>query len=470
MLVHLLCRIPAINILFRGTYIVSLTGYGANGISVISYDTIYVKGPYGKLYSPLTQACAPATDTIHATSSYVGTFTWDFGDGTVTTTQDTLAIHTYILPGIFTPRLILTDSTGCQLSYAADKQIMIDTLAATLGPPVILCDTGSVSYGPHIVDWALDSLGLPVTYHWDFGNGTNSDTSDALNPTFNYTKPGDFVTTLQATSAVGCTALAYDSVHVIGPFLMPTSPDTTICIGGSALMWADSANTYAWSPGSTLNKTTGDSVIATPQVTTTYTVMGTDKLKCFTDTAQIKITVDTLPAVKLPPGFAVLPGTAVQIDPTVSDDVVSYNWTPPLYLSCTDCASTTVTPQSPQTYTLTVTTAKGCTSSATITVKLLCTENAVHMANAFSPNHDGHNDYFYPTGDGVKMVKLFQVYSRWGELLYSRSDFPPNDMHYGWDGNFNGINQPIGTYVYVATLICFTDETFVLKGTVELLR
>ena len=453
-----------------GTYIVSLTGYGANGISVISYDTIYVKGPYGKLYSPLTQACAPATDTIHATSSYVGTYTWDFGDGTVTTTQDTLAVHTYILPGLFTPRLILTDSTGCQLSYAADKQILIDTLAATLGPPVILCDTGSISYGPHIVDWALDSLGMPVTYHWDFGNGTGSDTSDVLNPTFNYQTPGDFVTTLQATSAVGCTATAYDSVHVIGPFLMPTSPDTTICIGASALMWADSANTYAWSPGSTLNKTTGDSVIAKPDVTTTYTVMGTDKYKCFTDTAQIKITVDTLPAVKLPPGFAVLPGTAVQIDPTVSDDVISYTWSPPLYLSCTNCASTTVTPQAPQVYTLTVTTAAGCTSSASITVNLLCTENAVHMANAFSPNGDGHNDYFYPTGDGVKMVKLFQVYSRWGELLYSRADFPPNDPHYGWDGNFNGINQPIGTYVYVATLICFTDETFVLKGTVELLR
>ena len=39
-----------------GTYIVSLTGYGANGISVISFDTIIVKGPFGKLYTPLYQA------------------------------------------------------------------------------------------------------------------------------------------------------------------------------------------------------------------------------------------------------------------------------------------------------------------------------------------------------------------------------------------------------------------------------
>ena len=92
------------------------------------------------------------------------------------------------------------------------------------------------------------------------------------------------------------------------------------------------------------------------------------------------------------------------------------------------------------------------------------------MANAFSPNFDGNNDYFYPTGSGVKIVKSFQVYSRWGQLLYSRTDFPPNDKKYGWDGNLNGIPQPSDTYVFVAGMICFSGENFVLKGTVELLR
>ena len=42
-----------------GTYIVSLTGYGANGISVISYDTITVKGPFAKLYTPLIPGLCP---------------------------------------------------------------------------------------------------------------------------------------------------------------------------------------------------------------------------------------------------------------------------------------------------------------------------------------------------------------------------------------------------------------------------
>ena len=453
-----------------GTYIVSLTGYGANGISVISYDTIIVKGPFAKLYTPLYQACAPAADTLHATASYVGSYTWDFGDGTVLTTQDSIAVHTYVLPGLFTPALILTDSTGCQLSYVSDHQILIDTLFAALGPPVTLCGYGSISYGPHVVSYVADTLGYPLAYHWDFGTGGSADTSNLLTPTFNYSNPGDYITTFQVSSPVGCVEKAYDSVHVIGPFPMPVSPDTTICIGGIAYLHAENANSYTWAPSNTLNKKTGDSVIAHPLGTTQYTVIGEDKYKCFFDTASVKVIVDSLPSVVIPTPAPVLSGTDVPLDPIVSTDVVSYDWSPPLYLNCTDCATPISTPLAPATYTLTVKTAIGCTSSTTVTIRLLCLQSGVNMANAFSPNHDGHNDYFYPTGSGVKIVKSFQVYSRWGQLMYSRTNFPPNDLKYGWDGNLNGIPQPSDTYVFVTEMICFSGENFILKGTVELLR
>jgi gliding motility-associated-like protein len=339
-----------------------------------------------------------------------------------------------------------------------------------LGPPVTLCGTGSISFGPHVVSYVADTLGYPLTYHWDFGTGGAGDTSNILNPTFVYSTPGDFVTALQVTSPVGCTAMAYDSVHVIGPFPMQHSPDTTICIGGLAILQSGGAYNYNWSPANTLNTTVGDSVIARPSVTTDYTVIGEDKYKCFLDTANIKVTVDSLPLVTIPAPEPVLAGSDVQIDPTVSADVVSWAWSPPLYLSCTDCASPVSTPLAPTTYTVTVTTAAGCTSSTSVNIRLLCLQSGVYMANAFSPNGDGNNDYFYPTGSGVKVVKSFQVYSRWGQLLYSRTDFPPNDKKYGWDGNLNGIPQPADTYVYVTEMICFTGENFVLKGTVELLR
>jgi len=99
-----------------------------------------------------------------------------------------------------------------------------------------------------------------------------------------------------------------------------------------------------------------------------------------------------------------------------------------------------------------------------------CSVIAVHMPNDFSPNLDGYIDFFYPVGSGVKMIRSFQVYSRWGQLLYTKKDMPANNSSYGWDGTFNGTIQPVGTYVYMVNVECFTGETFMLKGTVELLR
>ncbi|HVM89983.1 MAG TPA: PKD domain-containing protein [Puia sp.] len=456
--------------LLPGKYVITLTGFGPNGITTTYKDSLTVKGPTGSLYSSLDQACIPAVDTLHTTSSYAGSYTWDFGDGTVITTQDTLAVHTYILPGLFTPALILTDSTGCQVTFRYNRQLLMDTLHADLGPPFVLCDTGSVRFYPQILSFVADSLGYPLTYHWDFGTGNSADTSNVVNPEFHFSQPGDFVTSLQVQSPIGCVAHAYDSVHIVPRFVMPLPPDTTICIGGNAMLRTSGAYTYSWSPSSSLNTDKGDSVIARPDSTTTYTVVGTDKYHCFLDTVHTKVTVNQLPTVSLPPEYAVLPGDVVSLEPTMSSDVVSWSWSPSQYLNCTDCASPMSTPLTPITYTLTVKTAIGCTSSTSVLVRLLCSERAVQMANAFSPNGDGNNDYFYPSGKGIKQVKKFQVYSRWGQLLFSKSDFPANDQRQGWDGRLNMVDQPSGTYVYMAEIECFTGETFLVKGTVELIR
>ncbi len=453
-----------------GTYIITLTGYGANGISDSAKDTLMVKGPFGTLYSSLLQACIPAIDTLHTTASYAGSYTWDFGDGTVVTTQDTLATHQYTLPGLFTPSLILTDSTGCQITFRYDKQLLMDTLHVQLGPPVVLCDTGLVSFGPHVLSFVADSLHYPLTYHWDFGTGISTDTSADFNPSFHYTYPGDFVTTVSVSSPIGCVSTASDSVHIVPPVLVHEYKDTVICIGGSAPLYATGAFSYTWSPASSLNKTEGDSVVAKPSATTVYSVIGEDKFKCFTDTATATVYVDSLPSVVMPPGTAVLPGESTTLTPVVSSDVIKYLWTPPGTLDCDTCAIVTSFPRDPVTYTLQVTTEHGCVNKATVHVDLLCGQNGVNMANAFTPNHDGNNDLFYPAGSGIRLIRFFQVYSRWGELLYSRKDFQANDMKYGWNGTLNGIDQPAGTYVYMATMECYGGDTFTIKGTVELLR
>jgi gliding motility-associated-like protein len=74
----------------------------------------------------------------------------------------------------------------------------------------------------------------------------------------------------------------------------------------------------------------------------------------------------------------------------------------------------------------------------------------VYIPNVFSPNGDGFNDGFtlYTDAD-VKEISLMEVYTRWGDLVFRREHFDPNDPNLGWDGKFDGkedLNP--GVYVY----------------------
>lgn len=68
------------------------------------------------------------------------------------------------------------------------------------------------------------------------------------------------------------------------------SSDTVLCLGTSATLTASGATTYSWLPTIGLNTTTGASVIATPTITTTYTVIGTNS-NC-NDTATVTVVIN----------------------------------------------------------------------------------------------------------------------------------------------------------------------------------
>ncbi|MBN2777206.1 MAG: hypothetical protein JXR36_06175 [Bacteroidales bacterium] len=82
-------------------------------------------------------------------------------------------------------------------------------------------------------------------------------------------------------------------VHTAEPITITPDGPTTFLDGNSVGLTASSAEipayTYTWSPATGLNTTTGATVIASPNVTTTYTVTGTNG-SC-TNTEEITITV-----------------------------------------------------------------------------------------------------------------------------------------------------------------------------------
>jgi gliding motility-associated-like protein len=87
------------------------------------------------------------------------------------------------------------------------------------------------------------------------------------------------------------------------------------------------------------------------------------------------------------------------------------------------------------------------------------------LPNAFSPNHDGLNDVFrikFPW-----FIKEFHmmIFNRWGQMV-----FETNDPNKGWNGDFNGMPQPNGGYVWAISLTDKDGQKESSRGIVVLTR
>lgn len=71
----------------------------------------------------------------------------------------------------------------------------------------------------------------------------------------------------------------------------------------------------------------------------------------------------------------------------------------------------------------------------------------IFVPSAFSPNNDGNNDFLEIFFGCPSLIKInrFQVFDRWGNLLFSES----NTEKIKWDGIFNGQLVGNGLYVWV---------------------
>ena len=130
------------------------------------------------------------------------------------------------------------------------------------------------------------------------------------------------------------------------------------------------------------------------------------------------------------------------INPTYSSNVISYNWIPGNLLSCTTCPDPGGVATSPIHFSLQVTSDSGCVASDSIHIFVQCKDSYLLMPNAFTPNNDNLNDYFYPLTRGIKSIIRFSIYDRFGNLVFEARNFPPNDKTYGWNGRVSGADEP----------------------------
>jgi gliding motility-associated-like protein len=449
--------------LYSVSLIVTVQSNCSNTITIPNIVKV-VASPSISITGASTQ-CAPATFTfqgVNLTPANIPiTWNWNFGNGNIDSVQNPAA-QIYPIPGIDTVKLTATNSSNC--STTVSSVVTIDSVAQTNpGPDTAICLNQSAflhassSVSPANFTW------LPPT------NGTLSCTN-CYNPVANPTTTTTYY--VQSTNALGCGTIDSMVVTVVQPANLTLTPMLdSICLGQQVQLVAAGEQVYTWTPSSGLSDPSSATPFASPDSTTTYQVVGSDSLYCFKDTLSVTVDVFNYPTVSIGPKTVNIPiGTSYTINGSGSSDIDSINWTPTIGLSCANCLKPIASPITTTTYTVSVENNGGCVTLDSIKIIVTCNGSNIFVPNTFSPNGDGHNDWFFVQGDGLTTIQSMQVFNRWGQLVFEKKNFAPNDPTSGWDGNFNGQKAPMDVYIYSIVVVCENSQLVAYHGNVALIR
>jgi gliding motility-associated-like protein len=112
----------------------------------------------------------------------------------------------------------------------------------------------------------------------------------------------------------------------------------------------------------------------------------------------------------------------------------------------------------------------GCQLDTTIII--LQNQCPLIIANIFSPNGDGVNDFVELTGQSTDQVQIkqFSVFDRWGNELHSLSGVWVIHRYVLWDGNAKDKEAIPGVYTYFLQIENENKEIISYKGDITLVR
>ena len=374
--------------------------------------------------------CDGTADVV--VSGNTGTLTYAWSNGDATSTISNLCAGTFVVT--------VTDASGCS---SIDSVIITDipTMVLTIDS---VFQTTCLNTNDGQIDITVVGGVTPYTYSW---TGPGGFTSNSQNISFLTT--GQYI--VEVTSPNGCT-VTDTAVVTSSSSLSVSLADQVDCSGADSVtltpvvIGTTDPITYQWYnlSGSVIGNDSNLTVVMPTD--TTYYVVGVVAGGCTaTDTAFVA--PGQIPDVDAGISQSIVLGQEVKLggSPTTTWGGSTFNWTPDSYLSNNEVANPIASPTETTLYTVEVTNILGCKNSDTV---LIIVTKKLPILSGFTPNGDGVNDTWeLDFLDKYPSVQV-DVYNRWGELLFH------SDVGYPvpWDGKFEGVDAPVGTYYYVIDL------------------
>jgi gliding motility-associated-like protein len=329
-----------------------------------------------------------------------------------------------------TTNYIVTGFNGvCTASASILLQVVPQPDITVTSPEYQICygkSTPITASGAQNFTWS-PSTGLSNT------TGSNVVASPASN--VNYTVIG-----YNQNGTVFCTQQMSYSIIIVPIADAQVSPSVAICQGAKTTLIASGGNTAAWSPTIGLNTGIGGGVVASPNVSTEYTVNVSYDGFCGSDAVVF---------VKVNPNPTVTAGrdTTINMERPMFLSAVgsgTMTWADGEEIMCRVCPNSQVFPQRNSCYTIETINDFGCKAKDEMCIEVT-KEFGIYVPNAFSPNGDGINDEFLASGYNISDFTM-DVFDRWGEKLFSSKEITS-----GWKGDYKNIPCEVAVYVYKIT-------------------
>lgn len=231
------------------TTVYTVTGSNGSCVSTSKNFTINVTAsPTVNVVASSANICAGQSTTL--TASGATNYSWMPGGQSTSTIVDAPTTST---------TYTVTGSNGtCSSSKTISVNVNTTPTVAASITNTTICNGTSV----------VANVTGATSYTW-LPSGSGSTSTLSPNSTTVYTVTGS------NGSCNGNTVTFTVNVSP-SPTVTSSASSTLICTGQSATLTASGASTYTWTPAATLSSSNGNTVIANPTVTTTYTITGSN--------------------------------------------------------------------------------------------------------------------------------------------------------------------------------------------------
>jgi gliding motility-associated-like protein len=282
-------------------------------------------------YAPL-DGCIPLTVTFNAIVTNVASMEWDFSDGSVVKQLGPTITHTYMTPGAYVPKLVVSDVSGCKAISSGLDTIRPDAVYANF-----VADAPCEYHNVTLIDtsgWAWATL---VKWKWTFHDGM---TSTIKNPVRYYGAAGKYSVKLYVENARGCKDSITKDLIIHPPPVISAGADTIICLKDSTQLQTSGGVSYKWDITPYLSCLNCPTPYARPNERFQFFVTGIDSFNC-TNRDSVWVDIKTKVTAISSPDGEICEKQSIQLNVKGAN---SYVWSPSDGLDNTTSSTPTASP------------------------------------------------------------------------------------------------------------------------------